>query len=282
MTLCISWIRKVGKKEELCMIADSCVSGGKRFWAAPKLFTLQRGDCAFACSGSTDYFYPIAEHIQNSVEINQPVKDRSYDFLEVIHYFVDIINKSLFEVQDTFEDAPDFNILLAGYSWEYKKFCIKEIKYNKFRNKFYANNVKTIKGNRVGVIGNEDVVMSVRKEIYDELDKNGVLNKGAIDMEPLKILMKYIGDENIDTIGGHPQMLKIYPFMRVLPWGFVQTDSAGSKIITYYGRPLLDYETFPYPMYDLNTGETKYMKETIAEFKRQNEHTKPLNAFKGI
>lgn len=264
------------------MIADSCVSGGKRFWAAPKLFTLQRGDCAFACSGSTDYFYPIAEHIQNSVEINQPIRDRSYDFLDIVHYFVDIINKSLFEVQDTFEDTPDFNILLAGYSWIFKKFFIKEIKYNKFDKKFYANRVKTTKGMPVGIIGDEDVIKKVRKRLWDKLQSDGVPDKGPIDMQPLEVLMEYINNKNIDTIDGYPQMLKIYPFMRVLPWGFVQTDSAGSKIITYYGRPLLDYETFPYPMYDLNTGETKYMKETIAEFKRQNEHTKPLNAFKGI
>lgn len=63
MTLCISWIRQVKNAKELCLISDSCLSCGDRFYAAPKIFTLKRGDCAFACAGITNYFYPIEEHI---------------------------------------------------------------------------------------------------------------------------------------------------------------------------------------------------------------------------
>lgn len=150
------------------------------------------------------------------------------------------------------------------------------MKYNTHEKKFFACEVPTIKKNPIGVIGDYDKIMKVRRELYLELEKDDVKDFGSIDMQPLRVLMKYINDPNTTTIAGYPQMVKVYPFMRVLPWGFIHTKKDGTKFITYFCRPLLDYETFPYPMYDLKTGEVKYMKATIEEFKRQSEKTMPF------
>lgn len=279
MTLCIAWIRKQGRKEELCIASDSCLSGGERFWAAPKVFALSRGDSAFACAGDAGYFYPVAAHILQSIDINQPIKDRSYDFSEIIHYFVDIINKSLLEVHETMDEEPDFTILLGGYSWCQEKFIIKELRYNRYEKKFFANSVNTVMSSPIGVIGDLKS-KEVRHEIYKKLEEKGVKDLCNINMEPFEVLMKYINDKNYTTIGGYPQMIKVYPFMRVLPWGFIHTKENGTRFITYYGRPLLEYETFPYPMYDLQSGEVKYMKGIYTDFERHNERAKPLEMFR--
>ena len=72
-------------------------------------------------------------------------------------------------------------------------------------------------------------------------------------------------------------MLKIYPFMATLPIGF---KSKKDGTIYYYGRPLLNYETFPYPIYDFDRKGFVYMKEISPEYKREHETTQPLNKFK--
>lgn len=56
---------------ELCLVSDSCLTGGDKFCAAPKIFPLIRGDCAIACAGGAAYFYPIAEHIVRMIELNK-------------------------------------------------------------------------------------------------------------------------------------------------------------------------------------------------------------------
>ena len=52
--------------------------------------------------------------------------------------------------------------------------------------------------------------------------------------------------------------------------------------IFYYGRPLLKYETFPYPIYDVEEKVFKYMKVNSNEFELVHEKTKPLTKFKGL
>lgn len=67
--------------------------------------------------------------------------------------------------------------------------------------------------------------------------------------------------------------------MNLLPIGFLHMNE-GEKVISYYGRPLLKYETFPYPIYDLENKQFVYMKVNANEFVLQPELTKPLNQFK--
>lgn len=94
-------------------------------------------------------------------------------------------------------------------------------------------------------------------------------------MQPLDVLMEYINNPQIRYIGGYPQMVKIYPFMNVLPFGFID----GENNISYMGRLLTDYETFPYPIINIDTKEQLYMKEIRRELKRKPEIFKPLLNF---
>lgn len=277
MSLCIAWVRKDKDMEELCMIADSCFSGGQRFLAAPKIFPLSRNDCAIACAGTTVYSFPVVEHIMKSVELNQKFRDRACDVTDFRHTILAIANKCLFEEQEAqyIKDGPDFTMIYAGYSWREQKFCLYEIHYDKRNRKMVFRTPTTIKKVPFAVIG--DFVPEVRRKIFQKLDADGVQDRGFVDLQPLDVLMEYINDESGEkrSIGGYPQMVKIYPFMRVLPIGFRQ-DKEGKKIITYSGRPLMDFEVFPYPIYDLEEKKFMYMKEVREEFERKPEEVKPL------
>ena len=272
MTLCIAWVRKKRTSNEICIVADSCFSGGQRFMAAPKVFPLKRNDCAIACAGLTTYSFPVIEHIRQSIFLNQSLLDRSKDLTDLLHWIVDITNKVLFQETDKQVGivGPEFSMIIAGYSWKYSKPIIREIKYNRNTKLMYAVKQPTIKRTQFALIG--DNTIEARRKIFLKLDSDGIKNDGEVDMQPLDVLMEYINDPLISSIDGNPQMVKIYPFMNVLPFGFIDKE----KNITYMGRPLTDYEIIPYPIINIETKEQIYMKEVREDLKRKHETPKPL------
>ena len=281
MTLCVGWIRKFKKLEEICLAADSCFSGGQRFMAAPKVFPLPRKDCAIACAGDTNYSMPIVDHIIHSMEINKPVIDRAYDFLDVVHLVEDVINRSLYEekeVQESDEEGPGFTMILAGYSFQENESRLFTISYNKHLKKMKANKAPTIMGTQVAVIGDYELIPQVKRKIHVAFEKDGIKRGDAFGYQPLDVLQEYIDNPAITTVGGHLQMIKVYPFAQVLPVGFHYPDESS---IYYYGRPLLKYETFPYPIYDVKEKVFKYMKVNSKDFELVHEETKELTKFKG-
>lgn len=281
MTLCVGWIRKLKKSEEICLAADSCFCGGQRFMAAPKVFPLPRKDCALACAGDTNYSMPIVDHIVHAMEINKPLIDRAYDFLDVVHLVEDITNRCLYEEkkeQENEEEGPGFTMILAGYSFQEKESRLFTISYNKTLKKMKANKAPTIMGTQVAVIGDFELIPKVKVKIHKAFEKDGIRYGDAFGYQPLNVLLEYIDDPKISTVDGHLQMLKIYPFAQVLPIGFFYPDE---ESIFYYGRPLLKYETFPYPIYDVKEKIFKYMKTNSKDFELVHEETKELTKFKG-
>ena len=276
MTLCVGWVRKIKDTEQICMIADSCVTGGQKFLATPKLFPLKRGDCAIACAGLTEYSFPIVTHLTRAMEINGPVNDLAKDFLDIIHLIVDITNKCLAEEQDVLSYNPSFSMMLCGFSWKRKAPYLFKIVYDKNLRRMRHCSVRTILGNQVAVIGDKNIIPMARKAIFDAVAPDGKNIHRPIDMQPLDVLMGIINNPEYRSIGGHPQMLKIYPFFKVLPIGL---KSVNDTIIYYFGRPLLSYETFPYPIMEIETKMIKYMKLTADEFERRRECVGPLTQF---
>lgn len=277
MTLCIGWIRKTKTSEEIILASDSCFSGGHRFIAAPKLFSFKRGDFAIACAGSTTYSFSIMEHIRQAMDCNEPIRHRAYDLEEIIHHIVNITNETLCHEKETLGDFEmDFSMILGGYSWKRKRPVLRIIEYSPQMFKYYAHNVQTIKKTPVAVIGDKEVIAQARHAIFTQLDLDGVKDGDSFDMQPLSVLLDYIRNPKYTTIGGSPQLLKVYPFLRTLPWGF----TSGDKEIYFYGRKLLSYETFPYPIYNINTGEISYMKKIDEHYRRGSENVPELKVKK--
>lgn len=275
MSLCIGWIRKTKVSEEVVLASDSCFSGGHRFMAAPKLFAMKRGDFALACAGSTTYSFAVIEHIRQAMDCNGPISRRAYDLEDIVHHIVDITNETLLHEKETIGIyETDFKMILGGYSWKRKKAILRIIEYAPRMKKYYSHIVKTIKKSPVAVIGDWDVVMPARKAIFDRLEADGINDGESFDMQPFAVLMDFIRNPKYTTIDGVPQLLKIYPFMNTLPWGFTYKDNSS---IFFYGRKLLDYETFPYPIYNIETGEKTYMKSINEQYERCPEIIPELN-----
>ena len=108
-------------------------------------------------------------------------------------------------------------------------------------------------------------------------ETDGIKKGEAFGYQPLNVLQEYIDNPKVSTVGGHLQMLKVYPFAQVLPVGFFYPIEGS---IFYYGRPLMKYETFPYPIYDVEEKVFKYMKVNSKDFELVHEETKELTKFK--
>lgn len=273
MTLCIAWVRKKGISDEVCVIADSCFTGGQRFLAAPKIFPLDRGDCVIACAGDTMYSFPVIEHIRQAIPLNQGLKERAIDLSDLLHSIRDITNKVLFQETEKQVEGPNFSMIIAGYSWKLKKPIIQELRYKRSERRMVLHTPKTIKRTPFAVIGDE--VSAVRRNIFLKLEAEGIQNNEPVDMQPLDTLLEYIRNTDIRSIGGVPQMAKVYPCLNILPFGFLNQE----KQLFHFGRPLMDYETYPFPIIDLTTREQVYMKTIRDEFERRPDHPEPLHNF---
>lgn len=58
-----------------------------------------------------------------------------------------------------------------------------------------------------------------------------------LDMEPLEVISAMIRDSEYDSIGGHPQVVKIYQHLATVPFVVQWADDR-----SLLGRPLLPYE----------------------------------------
>lgn len=274
MSLCIGWIRRTNDSEEVVLASDSCFSGGQRFMAAPKLFSVKRGDFALACAGSTTYSFSVIEHIRQAMDCNEQISRRKYDLVDIIHYIVDVTNETLgHEKEQIQSDETDFRMILGGFSWKFKKPILRIIEYVPRDKKYCAHEVKSLKLSPIAVIGDIDAISKVRTAIYKKLEADGVKDGGNWDMQPLSVLMDFIDDPYYTTIGGVPQLIKVFPYMRTQPWGVTYGDNK----VYFYGRRLLNYETFPHMIYNLTTGGVSFMKSVNEYYKREYEAVPKLN-----
>jgi hypothetical protein len=78
------------------------------------------------------------------------------------------------------------------------------------------------------------------------------LTSGSLDMEPLEILLDFIEEDSHESIGGPPQIVKVYSHAQTLPIN-VLWPVDDPEYVAYFGRPLLRHEVSEYPCYDLRT-----------------------------
>ena len=74
-------------------------------------------------------------------------------------------------------------------------------------------------------------------------------------MEPFEILRDMIRDDKYSSIGGPPQVMKVYCHMNSMPFCVYWPDRQSGKL-SFLGRPLLGYESTEYLAIDPDTLET--------------------------
>lgn len=223
MTLVMAWIRNVKGCEELVFASDSRLSCGNRWDQCPKLMLLPRTDCALAFAGDTAYAYPLM--IQTSAAISSYVRarDRAMDICDYRGYLLRYYNELKDALRDNV-DAEAFHnneFIFGGYSWIKKKFCMWKFHYGNYEDRIVKESIK----HKLCGVG---YIMFAGDKAYDA--KVRLINllrarypddkPEGFDMEPFEVLRDMLEESTInDTIGGAPQIIKVYQHMNCRPIG---------------------------------------------------------------
>jgi hypothetical protein len=254
MTLAVAWERTVGRHSELVFASDSRLSQGGKWDACPKVFTLPRSDALLAIAGSTFWAYPFAMQIVNTIGAWAPSRNHQRDLRELPRHLRELMN-SMVHQGDTFTggyNEPLTEILLGGWSWQAERFRLWRFHYVHADGAFRHATVTRKPPGTWKFIGDrneederENVVPYAEERLRQMLQERGKWDEGPLDMEPFEILCEVIREDHFHTVGGPPQVAKVYRHMNtqrfIVPW----PNADGPA--TYGGRVLLEHEGLNVP-----------------------------------
>ncbi|MDB5681333.1 MAG: hypothetical protein JWO16_1138 [Sphingomonas bacterium] len=251
MTLGMAWVRDLGRTKELIVISDSRLSGG-RFWdAGPKIMLLPRSDAVLSFAGDTSDAYPLMLQIGNAISAYPMSVDRSLDLPEAKGHLIRVVNRVRAAVSSSYRGfvgphVADAVFMMCGYSWRQKRFRIWTLHYDSNIDRFTFRPSAPWRAQggghkEIAYIGDPDVVLEAKSRMTAILTAKGKLGSGAFDMEPLEVLRDMLRSNVFPSIGGAPQIVKIYEHSNVHPFPVYWPDKK-SDIQTVLGRPMLEYE----------------------------------------
>jgi hypothetical protein len=261
VTLSLAWIRTVGDIAELVVATDSRLRSPFTWDCCPKILPLARGDAAICFAGETYLAYPIMLQLQSALRMHPKSLTRSTDIYDLKGYFLEVINGMrdwMFELPSDPDAAGQEStfFLLAGFSWRRSEFAIWTLSYAKDIKAFTFHPARWWRGEdqakKLTLVG--DGVDDAKERLVRILRSKNKLTSGGFDLEPLAVLRDIIRDGEHPSIGGAPQLVKIYRHMNVTPFGMFWPDRK-SEQKTLLGRPMLAYETSAFPMLDPDTLE---------------------------
>lgn len=236
MTLCVSWIRKVNNNEELIFATDSCLSGGERWHSGVKLFELPRKDCLICFAGETNRTYPLILNLISSIKFDEHLLNTNTDTVEVLEYlstlFTSLCNSITGYAPQTFEEAlGEFEFLFGGWSWKQSKFKLWKLKY-KFETSAFVHDEVDDNEMFFEFIGDETA--KAEELLQEEIKNNGKIFARNFDMEPFKVLLSMIRNDEYTTIDGAIQIAKIHPPGSTEFFGVLWPSIDGKK--TFLGK----------------------------------------------
>ena len=263
MTLSLAWIRTVGGIEELIVATDSRLRSPFTWDCCPKIAPLSRGDAAICFAGETYLAYPVMIQLQNALRLHPKSQNRATDLKDLKGYFLEVLNGMRAHMRELPSDPKAVGeqttfFILAGYSWRDSEFLIWTLHFDPNINRFTFRPASWWKGSdprkKLALIG--DATDEAKERLIARLRDSGKLESGGFDMEPLQVLRDMIREDGHASIGGAPQLVKVYKHLNATPFGVLWPDSS-SGARTLLGRPLLDYEISSFPMLDPDTLEVR-------------------------
>lgn len=260
MTLGIAWVRTLGRTDELVVASDSRLSGGQYWDSNPKIMLLPRSDCVMSFAGSTNDAYPLMLQAYNAISMYPRGANRVLDVMHLKGHLVRVLNYSRQFISnlpagETEPTPPEVGFMFCGYSWREKRFRIWQLHYDGNIGQFTFRAVMPWRAQagklarEIGFVGDGPAVAKARSMLVDLLRAQGKLDNGGLNMEPFEVLRDIIRSAEFPSVGGPPQVVKIYQHMNALPFGvYWPTKNEGQ--VTVLGRPLMPYETTSWGVID--------------------------------
>jgi hypothetical protein len=259
MTIAVSWIRTVGRTEELVVCTDSRLTGYGKWDCAPKLIPLSRGDCAIAFAGSTLYAYPILLQAMAVMKQHPRVQSRAIDLLELKGHLLRVLNSMIAQLTELPEkEDPPVQFLFSGWSWRKASFVSWVLHFDPHIARFTHRPIRGWTGGShkkyLSFIG--DYFEDFKEILIEKLRQSGKIANGGFDMEPFEALRDILREEKYHSIGGAPQLVKVYRHANAIPHAIYWPDRASGNI-SLLGRPLLSYESSQFLLLDPDSLEVQ-------------------------
>jgi hypothetical protein len=264
MTVAMAWTRRLTEQtEELVFVADSRYRGGdQNFDVCPKILTLPRSDCAICFAGDTGHALPMMLQVSEAIGSFDRATRRSQDIAPLKSHIIKICDsmsedlvKSL-NVRNSEDPTPAASFLFGGYSWINKAFDLWEIFFQKSQgcfeerparwltylpnyNKYELRSAQSAQAlGRLAFIGDQgnEAYLSLIERLLP------ARNPSKLNWEPFEIVRDMLrGDSHSETIGGAPQVVKVYQYMRADPLAVFWPQKKDGRV-TLKGRKCLGYE----------------------------------------
>jgi len=255
MTLAVSWIRDVKGCEELIVASDSRLGGGRLLDGCAKILLLPGSYCFLCCVGEADITYPLALQVVVATGMYEKSANGSLDLCELRSHVLKILNKAVSGIRSPLKElrTPErgTEFLFGGYSWKRKQFLIWKIRFSAAAKAFHLRRPAFYWNSRATFVisGDSDLQIEAKKRLGRMLFQSGKIKKGknsgfAFDWEPFEILrdlLREYADKDDKTIGGPPQIAKIYQHRNARYIGVHWPRSDGGQMYIA-GRSVLGYE----------------------------------------
>jgi len=253
MTLAVAWIRRIRDCEELIVASDSRLTGGRTIDGCAKIILLPRSDAFLCCTGDTDITYPLASQVAFTINVYERSADRSLDIRDLRGHILKVLTKAVEGIDTRIKTLayPDrfTQLLFGGYSWEAKAFEIWRLSYSMAEKAFRYQPAPGWCNGRARVVFAGDWQYKASKRLINLLrERYSVTPQSDKDFhfnwEPFEVLRDCLretaGDPNA-SIGGPPQIAKVYQHMNTRPIGVFWPNKESGQIAVG-GRLLLEYE----------------------------------------
>lgn len=257
MTLVAAWLRQNKTLRELVIASDSRISGSESWDACPKLMPLPRPATLMAMSGDAVEAYAFLIQAINTCRLLNGHETGQTDIAYLARKLRDVYGDSRRHVTDLDSGGkvsiPNLDVVLFGWSWRRLRFEGYSYKFNKF-GQLWMNDLQQLMPEGpypIYLFG--DAAPTARRRLKALIDERGlprphrgdpeakrVAADAFLDWEPLEVLLDVIGDRGVRTVGGTPQVTRIYQYGDVET--FVWRDGQGADY--YGGRPVLQAERF--------------------------------------
>lgn len=230
MTLVALWVRPNSTVNELVAISDSRISGGESWDWCPKLMPLPRPATAIAMSGDATPAYAFLLQAMNACLLLDGNEAGRTDIRYLARKLYDAYAQSRKDVTDLPSmqldaDVPNLDVVLFGWSWRRLRFEAYSYRYDR-NGKLVMSTISEFNEARpYGVYFAGDAAPTAKTRLHQLLKERGAprpmrgqpdskeqAQKAKLDWEPLEILQDLIADGMERTVGGVPQLLKIYQY----------------------------------------------------------------------
>lgn len=255
MTLLAVFVRRVRGYEELVVASDSRLSGGKAMDFAQKVFQLPRSDALFAFAGATEYAYPLMMQMLRAVEGYPFSADRRLPLPKLKGHTLRVFQQTYASIHSLpygqrHPDAPDNYFLLAGYDWQTHKFQAWRLSFDDSKREFVYRPIIGPAGTPFFFASDDKAAVAKAIERTNRLLAERGKTPDEIDMEPFEVLSELIHDDDHFSIGGAPQIGKVYAHLNTQLFQVLWPVGGHDATPHVAGRPLMPDEKNVLPVFD--------------------------------